>query len=347
MTVEDAKKIIKGEAQFVKESTKFEEIQIDFMGGEPLINFPLIKEIVEWLENGGIDVPWICFASTNGTLIDEEVAEWLKNHHQSLILGASYDGTPQMQSKNRGSDNYAIDLSFFHNLWPEQTFQMTISKETLPHLAEGVLSVQKQGYKIVASLAQGVDWNLEDALEYRKQLTILKDEYLKDFTLKPLNRLVKLLDIHNDDINERKQVQLCGSGLNMVTYDIDFRKYGCHMFTPIVLGSNAIGVEDIEWDNNELMSDSYCQDCILRNYCPTCPGFNYKYRGDLGNRDKRWCHMVLAEALTSCEFQIERLASMANLSKDDAEYGIIALRAYKILKDLDLMKIQSPFKINV
>lgn len=99
MPVELAKEIISKEASFIKESDKFDEIQVDFMGGEPLMNFTLIKEIVEWLEGGGIDVPWICFASTNGTLIDHDMKEWLKQHKQYMVLGASYDGTSKMQSK--------------------------------------------------------------------------------------------------------------------------------------------------------------------------------------------------------------------------------------------------------
>ena len=77
----------------------------------------------------------------------------------------------------------------------QQTFQMTISKETLPTLAEGVLEVQRKGYEISASLAQGVDWNLDDALLYREQLCMLKDAYLKDTSLKPFNRLTRVVDV--------------------------------------------------------------------------------------------------------------------------------------------------------
>ena len=65
MDVNLAKEIILREAQFVNDSDQFDELQIDFMGGEPFMNFPLIKEIVEWLESGVISVPWICFATTN------------------------------------------------------------------------------------------------------------------------------------------------------------------------------------------------------------------------------------------------------------------------------------------
>ena len=346
MSVELAKDIISKEAKMVAESDRFDEIQIDFMGGEPLMNFSLIKEIVEWLESGAIDVPWVCFASTNATLIDHKIKEWLKEHRQYMILGVSYDGTSKMQSKNRGTDQYDIDLDFFHSLWPEQTFQMTISKETLPFLAEGVLHVQRKGYEINASLAQGVDWTAEDAKLYREQLCILKEAYLKDSQLSPLNRLIRYVDVFNLPSTERRQIHGCGSGLNMVTYDVDGKRYGCHMFTPIVLGKEkAIGADDIAWNKPDLMVDSFCESCVLRRFCPTCPGFNYKYRGHFASRDKRWCPLVLAEAMTACEFQIERIAMMDHLSAEDAEHAQTAIKAYNVLKYLDLEKSTSPYTI--
>lgn len=347
MSVEQAKDILRKEAWLVRTDDRFDEMQIDFMGGEPMMNFPLIRDIVEWLENGGIDVPWICFASTNATLLNDEIKEWLRLHKDSMILGASYDGSSKMQSTNRGTEKYAIDLDFFHELWPEQTLQMTISKDTLPSLAEGVLDVQYKGYDITASLAQGVDWSMEDALLYRKQLCILKTAYLNDTSLKPLNRLTRVVDVFNLDSSQRVQVQGCGSGNHMVTYDIDGHKYGCHMFAPIVLGKDgALKADSVEWEKPGLMADDYCKDCVLRCFCPTCPGFNYKYRGDFAVRDKRWCPLVLAEAITACEFQIERIAMIESLTQQDAEYGKAALTAYKVLRELDLETAKSPYKLN-
>ena len=130
----------------------------------------------------------------------------------------------------------------------------------------------------------------------------------------------------------------------MVTYDIDSSKYGCHMFTPLVLGeARALLADSVEWDAPELAVDDYCRSCVLRRFCPTCAGFNYKYRGSISARDKRWCPLVLAEALTACEFQIERIATMGKLDKEDAEYGRAALRAYELLKHLDIVKSKSPY----
>ncbi|MBR1396813.1 MAG: 4Fe-4S cluster-binding domain-containing protein [Selenomonadaceae bacterium] len=341
-----AKDIISREAQFVDESNDFDELQIDFMGGEPFTNFSLIKNIVEWLEKGAINVPWICYSSTNGTLLTDEIKDWLREHKNSFILGASYDGNIKMQSTNRGTNKHNIDLEFFQEVWPRQPLHMTISKETLPMLAEGVLDIQAKSHEVEASLAQGVDWTIEDAVVYREQLCALKDAYLKDTSIKPFNILVRYTYIVNVPAAEKIQKKWCGTGQYMMTYDIDGQKYGCHMFTPLVLGKDRALLSDaVEWDSPELTVDDYCKNCVLRRFCPTCAGFNYKYRGNIATRDKQWCPMILAEALTACEFQIERIATLDKLDKEDAEHGQAALRAYKILQHLDIRKSKSPYII--
>ena len=343
MDVNLAKEIILKEAQFVKESDEFDELEIDFMGGEPFMNFRLIKEIVEWLEEGAIDVPFICFATTNGTLLTDEIKDWLRQNKNAINIGASYDGNTEMQFTNRGTGKYNVDLAFFHELWPNQGFHMTISKETLPHLAEGVLDMQAKGYIVEAALAEGIDWTPADALKYREQLSILKNAYLKNTSLIPFNRLTRFITVVNSSDTEKVQKKWCGTGKYMSTYDIDGKKYGCHMFTPLVLGDRALLADAVKWNSPESIADDYCRNCILRNFCPTCTGFNYKYRGSLANRDKRWCPIILAEALTACEFQIELIAKMDKLDENDAQHGQTALNAYQILKNLDLEKSQSPY----
>ena len=346
MDVNLAKEIILREAQFVKDSKDFDELEIDFMGGEPFMNFPLIKEIVEWLEGGVIDIPFICFATTNATLLTDEIKNWLREHKQTINLGASYDGNSKMQSTNRGTDKHNIDLEFFKKLWPHQSSRMTISKETLPMLAEGVLEIQGKGYKIDAALAQGVDWTMDDAIIYREQLCILKEFYLKNTALTPFNRLTRFVAVIDVSDKEKVQEKFCGTGKQMATYDIDGKKYGCHMFTPLVCGKDkSFLVDAVEWETPESTADEYCKACVLRNFCPTCAGFNYKYRGHLAIRDKRWCPMVLAEAMTACEFQVERVAMIDKLDEQDAQHGQAALKAYKILKDFDIEKSQSPYTI--
>jgi uncharacterized protein len=342
MSFEMAKSAIMKEAGTVQRDERFERLEIDFMGGEPLMNFPLIQRVVEWLEAEPLPIPFICFATTNGTLLDDEKKAWFHQHRNIVWLGASYDGSTELQRKNRGATAENVDYDFFYEVWPRQGFKMTISKESLPCFAEGVLESQRKGYYLSASLAQGVDWDDKDACLYLEQLRKLSDTYIKEAELMPINLLIKPLFRLNDA--EEQQESFCGTGRYMITYDIDGKSYGCHMFSPIVLGlDGALEMNKLLWESEEIATDLRCKDCFLKKYCPTCMGFNYHYRGNVAKRDFRWCKMVLAEVIAGCEFQIRKLSYKEILTKREAEYGQCALEAYSVLKSFSLDRTTAPF----
>ena len=343
MSPKYAMELIAREVKYVQNSDEFDELEIDFMGGEPLMNFDLIKYVVETLASNPPPIPFICFATTNGTLLTPERKEWFEKYADYVWLGASYDGNPEAQKINRGLDEHRVDYEFFHKVWPLQGFKLTISKESLPTLASGIISAQKKGYALAASLAQGVDWTDEDAMEYSRQLKILEEEYLKDETLRPINLLTRSLEGLNK-LSE-PQCRFCGSGHGMITYDVDGTRYGCHMFAPITLGDKALPLEKTSFKTNDF-EDPHCANCCLKQYCPTCLGFNYRYRGNMAKRDIRWCKMILAEALASCEFQIRVLTSRREkLNEVEAYYAQYALKAYPLLSQFSMATSQSPYVI--
>ena len=336
MTFETAKAILKKEFDFVSSGDEYDEIEIDFMGGEPLMNFPLIKQVVEWLEKEPPTVPFVCFATTNGTLVHKHAA-WLRQHTKSLWLGASYDGTPEMQRVNRGTgERFENNLELIHEIYPAQPFHMVISKETLPMLAEGVLSVQRKGWQIDAALAQGVDWNEKDAEQYRRQLEKLAKVYLKDRDLIPVNLLTRPLVSVSDDPKTVKQEKFCGTGTHMVTYDYDGKAYGCHLFTPVVLGDRAIEASCIDYSCADVQEDPECATCRLKSICPTCAGFNYRYRDALGRRDHRWCKMIAEQMRVACAFQIKWLAHQRHMTAEEIAYAKSAVEAWKFLENLEI-----------
>ncbi|HBE77525.1 MAG TPA: hypothetical protein DDW65_07040 [Firmicutes bacterium] len=344
MSFDLAKSLIMKEAELVQNDPRFDELEIDFMGGEPLMNFELIKRIIEWLAAEPFPVPFICFASTNGTLLDEERKAWFKKYRDLVWLGASYDGSDEMQRKNRGTEERTVDFSFFHETWPIQGFKLTVSKESLPHLAAGIFDSQRKGYRLAASLAQGVDWSDVEAELYLEQLRLLAKAYLDNSRLIPINLLTRgLFGLTNPSRHQRR---FCGTGVHMISYDVDGRSYGCHMFSPVVLGQErALELSKVEWTCDTIAVDARCNECCLKDYCPTCMGFNYRYRGDLSKRDFRWCKMILAEAIASCEFQIKVLAARCeSLTEDEAKHGQSALNAYPLLSSFSVRKAEVPFK---
>ena len=333
-----AQALLRKEFAFVLNSEEFDEIEIDFMGGEPLVNFPLIKKIVEWLEAEPPLVPYICFATTNGTLVHKHAA-WLRKHRRTFQLGGSYDGTTKMQRTNRGTGHgFENNIDLLYSLYPRQGFHMVISKETLPDLAEGVLAIQRKGYVLDVTLAQGVDWSKEDSLVFRRELEKLVKVYLCDDNhLKPIDIFVRSLATIADNPVTVRQRKYCGAGTHMVTYDYDGKAYGCHLFTPLVLGDRAKEIDELDFRCGAEDADRFCKFCRLKGVCPTCAGFNYRYRNDIGLRDHHWCHMVYEMKRAVCVFQIKKLARCKNLTEEEVELGQSAIEAWQYLEKEELV----------
>ncbi len=340
MDISLAKEIIRHEIEMVKNDERFDELEVDFMGGEPLLRFDLIKEIVEWLEAGNCDVPFICFATTNGTLLNDDNKQWFREHKHAMVLGASYDGVGDSQENNRGEAATHVDLDFFHEVWPFQGYKMTISKSSLPHLYDTYIEAAKKNIHIEASLAQGEEWDISDATIYYEQLNKLKDFYLRH----PQHEFCNLLTRGLYGIGDAGgyQTRFCGSGVHMGTYDVDGKLYGCHMFTPLVLNERAMKREDFSgWDDEQRLTDPECNGCVFLKWCPTCMGFNMLDRGDVSKRDHRWCAMNAVQALCSCEFQLayySKLVQQDDMTEDDFLTLQGALKAYDYLQSIDYKK---------
>lgn len=330
MTFETAKSCILKEVEFVKRSDKYKELEVDFMGGEPLMNFALIQQVVEWMEQAKLGVPFITFATSNGTLVTDEKKPWLEAHRATFCIGLSYDGNASMQKVNRGSE--PLDLDWYIRIWPWQGMRMTISKETLPNLADGILSIQRKGGVCTAALAQGVLWTEEDACVYSRELEKLAAVYLNDFSLRPIEPLLTRPLFEIGAVNQQKR--FCGAADGMVTYDVDGASYPCHMFSPIVLGNRASPLrEDLSCDYFDDVVDGECVGCSFANWCPTCYGFNYAIRGDLRRRDHGWCKMINAQVVKACEFQVQYYYARINeIGPEDSAQVQTAVRVLRMIR---------------
>ena len=328
MSFATAKSIIVREIEYVKKSPYFNRLEIDFMGGEPFMNFTLIMQVVEWIETVDAGFPICAFCSTNGTLATSEKCEWLGRHRRTIACGLSYDGTNSMQGANRS--NSKIDLDFFLTTWPEQWIRITVSKETLPYLNDGVVFLQEKKAHVQVALAQGVCWDLSDMKIFGRELAGLSQRYLANVTYEPVEFLTRsLANIGKRGINP---IRSCGAGNGMVTYDIDGKCYPCHMFTPIVLGERALEIGNATFCDDRKSIDPNCNGCIYLNWCSNCYGFNYLNRRDPFARNFSICEMTNVHARACCEFQLnyyyknrDRLTEM-----DGAQIGA-ALDAYKIM----------------
>lgn len=103
-----------GEKGFMKPKTAFKtvdwliensldekEIKIHFFGGEPLLNYPLIKRVVDYSREAVAKVgKTIAFSiTTNGTKFSDEINQYLNDNNFNVII--SFDGNKDMQDTNR------------------------------------------------------------------------------------------------------------------------------------------------------------------------------------------------------------------------------------------------------
>lgn len=291
MNFNTAKSIIDKEFSTLKDD---EYIEFDLFGGEPFLEFELLKRITEYVCEVKGNNQCQLFATTNGTLVHGEIQEWLRNH-RCFVCGLSLDGTREMHNINRSNSYDDIDLDFFIDLYPKQDVKMTISKETLPNLAEGVIELHKKGFLVSCNLAYQIDWSAsENVFILYRELQKLIDFYLDNPEIVPCSMLE--MGFSNVAAYADEAIKFCGAGTTMRSYDVDGKFYTCHFFMPLSVGKEkAEDARKIEFPKetipNELL-DKKCVDCIIKSVCPNCFGANYAATGNIYSRDDNMCKLT-------------------------------------------------------
>lgn len=301
MSFETARNILEKEFQQGAESPETDEIVFDFLGGEPFLEFPLIKSLCEWTWSKPRPIPFLFSATTNGTTLDNTVKQWLREHADRFKVVLSLDGTMSAQEENRPGSINKIDLDFFREVYGDQSLKMTISPETVGQFADGVIHLIKTGFLVAPSIAHGVNWTDDTIREYARQLSLLVDWFL-------LNRNCSLIPQFERSLapvlDEEPIRRTCGTGRMMATYDVDGRAYPCHLFLPWITG-RASGW-DVAW-GNENLCDNRCLSCSFARICKHCYGFNFSERGNASIRSRTACLLLKSEIAACVRFKGTRL----------------------------------------
>lgn len=308
-------------------------LEIDFMGAEPLTAFERLKEIVEWVKNQNFSRDCFFFATTNGTLLNEEMKTWLAENKDIIILGLSYDGTDSSQNLNRSFSSNLIDIQFFLDTWPEQAFKCTISQQSVSELSDGLIRLAEIGARVIANPAyENERWSKESLREYARQLKKLVKYYCKN----PNVPVASLVNYDLIDICRRKDLKQhanCGASQGEGIYDIDGHSYPCQMLSPLVMEKEkALEIQKIIKSTDICYEDSKCKDCILNNECPTCMATNYLQRNDFARRDETHCILTRLEVLATCILQKNRLLSKSKHDEYDAHLATAICEIYKSLR---------------
>ena len=168
MTLETAKSVVSREVKLARESNNKDGIRFDLFGGEPLLQFDLIKELCTWIWETITDVKVDIFITTNGTLLDDEKKEWFKAHKEKINLIMSVDGRNDVQEGNRGCHSSDLPIMWMIETMPNYLLSMTVPRKALANFADELIYFHEQNYRIDAKPAQGEDWQKGDMRAYLK-----------------------------------------------------------------------------------------------------------------------------------------------------------------------------------
>jgi len=307
------------------------EVEIDFIGGEPLLEFHLMQDIIKYTLQKRPSQNILFYATTNGTLLTEEIKEWCAKNKEIFWLGLSLDGTKNTHDKNRCNSFDLIDIDFFLNTWPKQGIKMTISEYSLSSLADDIIFLHSLGINEIAgvNLFEGtIDWSKEDYIKILiPQLEKLADFYVKNGNLQLNQMFDKHLEYCEAGIRERKK--WCGVGTGCTFFDVDGQKYPCAFITPMTFGGDELKhilETDFSDDNNFIDEDCF-KNCYIYPICPSCSGANYMINKTFKQRNRSKCKIMKLIALFIADLQGKRIINkFTNITDKETYYTIEAIK---------------------
>jgi sulfatase maturation enzyme AslB (radical SAM superfamily) len=319
---------------FANVPTYTDAVELSFIGGEPLLEFPLIKKIVQYVFDKEPYVPYIFSATTNGTVLDDEMKAWVTDHREFFLLGLSLDGKRETHNHNRCDSFDKIDIDFFLRNWPEQSIKMTLSEYSLNHLAEDVKYIHSIGFKEIGgvNLAEGgFNWDKDEYISALiPQLAQLVEFYVENDTLKPCQLFDKELNVCETRNKERKK--WCGIGTGTPFFDVDGTRYPCSFITPMTFSQRDLAViraTDFTKDENFIDDDCF-DNCYIYPVCPTCSGANFLVNKTFKKRNRSKCRIQKLLALFIADMQAKRIAK--NPSRYDETTLFYTIEAIKQIR---------------
>jgi len=335
MSIETAKKTL--DWIFNNKPDFKESYEIRFFGGEPLLEFEMIKELVDYVQNKEIDDPYVLYATTNGTLLDDDIKNWCTSHREFFHLGLSLDGKKLTQDHNRCNSFDKIDIDYFIKTWPRQAVKMTISEFGLSHLAEDIIYLHELGFQNVGGVnlfEGGFNWDKDEYIKIIiPQLRQLVDYYVENDTLE-LNQMFRVNIDWCAAKNAQKLAKWCGVGISSLFFDTDGKKYPCPYITPMTFPENELEeIMKTDFNDDNVFIDKDCMNnCYLYPVCQTCPGVNYEVNKTFNIRTKNKCQIQKLIALFVADLQGKKL--LKNPKRMEPAKKYYTIEAIKKIKEL-------------
>lgn len=147
-----------------KNSINEKDVYIGFYGGEPLLNFEVLKSTIEYANQilRGKNIHYN--VTTNGTLVTKEVAKFLVQNH--VIVTFSLDGPQEIHDENRifvdGIGSFAATIKGIETFASSARTFNEEARFTINMVISGPNYIEK--YKKIDRFLKGLDWYSENII---------------------------------------------------------------------------------------------------------------------------------------------------------------------------------------
>lgn len=309
----------------IKNSGSRRNLEIDFFGGEPLMNFEVVKEIVEYgrkveKENGK---KFRFTITTNGMLLNDEISDYInKNMHNAVL---SLDGRKEVNDKMRvrvgGQGSYDRIVPKFVKI-AEDRNQMdyyvrgTFTRNNLD-FSKDVFHLADLGFKQI-SVEPVVTDESEDYSIRKEDLPIIFEEYenlAKEMIKrkqegKSFNFFHFMIDLTGGPCAHKRLVG-CGSGTEYLAVAPEGDLFPCHQFVgqdEFKVGNVFDGIQNKQirkdFESLNVYSKPDCKKCWAKFYCSGgCAASSNNMYGDLTTPYEIGCE--LQKKRTECSIMIK------------------------------------------
>lgn len=288
-------------------------LEVDFFGGEPLMNWQVVKDLVKYgREQEKLhDKNFRFTLTTNGVLLNDEVMEFANKEMGNVVL--SIDGRKEIHDHMRpfrnGKGSYDLIVPKFQQFAESRNQDKYYVRGTFTHynldFADDVLHLADLGFKQI-SVEPVVAEDSEEYALREEDLPKLFAEYDKlaaemverKKSGKDFNFFHFMIDLEGGPC-VAKRLSGCGSGTEYlaVTPWGDF--YPCHQFVgneEFLMGNVWDGVKrtDIrdEFKCCNVYAKEKCRNCFARFYCSGgCAANSYHFHGNINDAYDIGCEL--------------------------------------------------------
>ena len=323
----------------VKKSGNRYNLEVDFFGGEPLMNFPAIREIVAYgreLEKK-YHKHFKFTTTTNGVNLNDEIIAFLNKEMYNVVI--SIDGRPEVHDRMRptanGKGSYALIIDNARKLVAQRKQQQYYIRGTYTRynldFANDVLHLADEGFEqlsiepVVTDPKRDYALQLADMPRIGEEYERLGKEYLRrrrDGRWFSFFHFV--LDLTGGPCLQ-KRLTGCGAGNEYVAVTPNGDIYPCHQFVGrenMRMGSVLDGTFDESMQNyfkgNHVLAKEKCRSCWARFFCSGgCAANAHAFNGDIGKPYELECS--LEQKRLECAMAIYAIELNNRLTSDSAE----------------------------